>query len=121
MERIQKVVALACATGGLLPSSAGGWPVSASSQPPDRWGRVGHLKGKHTIGLYPSLDGTTKWVCIDIDILEPVVVLPVREGLGERGIHYLMEFSGNKGFQLCIFFRQPSPNHVARALGGPHR
>jgi len=29
----------------------------------------------------------------------------------------LTEFSGNKGFHLWVFFDQPSPNRVARALG----
>jgi hypothetical protein len=78
---------------------------------------VGHLKGKHTIGLYPAPAGTTKWICIDIDILEPAAVLTARERLGECEIPYLTEFSGNKGFHLWVFFSQPSPNRIARSLG----
>ena len=78
---------------------------------------IGHLKGKHTIGLYTAQDGTSKWVCIDIDILEPNTVLAVRESLGEFEIPCLTEFSGNKGFHLWIFFGQPFPNRIARALG----
>lgn len=78
---------------------------------------VGHLKGNHTIGLYSAQDGTSKWVCIDIDICEPAAVLAVRERLGEHEIPYLTEFSGNKGFHLWVFFSQPSPNRIARALG----
>jgi hypothetical protein len=43
---------------------------------------VGHLKGNHTIGLYPAQDGTSKWVCLDIDIREPAAALTFRERLG---------------------------------------
>ncbi len=78
---------------------------------------VGHLKGKHTIGLYPAQDGTTKWACIDIDVREPAAVLTVREKLGEFEIPYLTEFSGNKGFHLWVFFDKLFPNRVARILG----
>jgi len=75
-----------------------------------------HLRGEKTIGLYGSLDSTTKWLCIDIDDLEEGAVREVQNHARRFGIPYLTEFSGKKGYHLWVFFDKPYPNKIARAL-----
>jgi hypothetical protein len=77
---------------------------------------LSHLKGTKTIGLYGSPDSMTKWLCIDIDVLDEVAVREVQNHLRRFNIPYLTEFSGKKGYHIWVFFDKPFPNHVARTL-----
>jgi len=75
-----------------------------------------HFQGKHTIGLYPSADSTTKWLCVDIDKLDECAVRESQNHARRFSIPYLTEYSGKKGYHLWIFFDKPYPNRIARAL-----
>jgi hypothetical protein len=77
---------------------------------------LSHLRGGKTIGLYGSPDSMTKWLCIDIDILDEVAVREVQNHLRRFNIPHLTEFSGKKGYHIWVFFDKPYPNHVARVL-----
>lgn len=77
---------------------------------------LSHLRGTKTIGLYGSSDSMTKWICIDIDVLDEVAVREVQNHLRRFKIPYLTEFSGKKGYHIWVFFDKPYQNHVARAL-----
>lgn len=75
-----------------------------------------HLQGATTIGLYSSSNGTTKWLCIDIDTLNKAELSKVQQRVSRLGIPFLTEFSGRKGYHIWIFFDKPYPNRIARAL-----
>lgn len=77
-----------------------------------------HLQGKKTIGLYVSANGTTRWLCVDIDDLDEIAVREVQNHARRFKIPYLTEFSGKKGYHIWVFFDRPYPNRIARALAG---
>lgn len=75
-----------------------------------------HLRGEGTIGLYGASDGTTKWLCIDVDDLDDAAIREVQNHARRYRIPYLTEFSGKKGYHLWVFFDKSYPNTIARAL-----
>ena len=75
-----------------------------------------HLSGEITVGLYPSADSTTKWLCIDIDNLDECAVREPQNHARRFNIPYLTEFSGKKGYHLWVFFDKPYSNRIARAF-----
>jgi len=77
---------------------------------------LSHLKGQQTIGLYGSVDSTTKWLCIDVDDLNTTAIREIQNHARRLKIPYLTELSGKKGYHLWIFFNKPYPNRIARAL-----
>ena len=78
---------------------------------------LSHLRGEETIALLPNSNGTTQWVCVDVDIRRSAAVESVREKLYQLSIPFLTEFSGRKGFHVWVFFDCAYPNASARALG----
>ncbi len=76
-----------------------------------------HLIGELTLGLYPYSNSTTKWICVDIDTLEPEATRRIRDKLNEHQIPHLVEFSGKKGFHIWIFVEPACSNRIARTLG----
>jgi len=78
---------------------------------------LSHLRGEETVGLLTYSDGTTQWVCIDVDIRRSAAVESIHEKLHQLSIPSLTEFSGCKGFHVWVFFDRPYPNAAARALG----
>src|SRR5690606_9114454 len=78
-----------------------------------------HLNGDKTLGVYQLKDNTVKWVCFDIDISKGSEIKSstwenIRRQtkyLGKRlyqlGVPFLVEFSGNKGMHIWVFFTEP--------------
>lgn len=78
---------------------------------------LGHLLGRKPVGVYSLMsDGTTKWVCIDIDHDN---FAAVREFV-LRCEHYCLpvyvERSKSKGFHIWGFFQNPVPARKARSV-----
>ena len=78
---------------------------------------LSHLRGEVTVALLPYSNGTTKWVCIDVDVRRSAAVESVREKLHRLSIPSLTEFSGRKGFHVWVLFDRAYPNATARSLG----
>lgn len=76
-----------------------------------------HLRGGLTLGLYGASSSTTRWLCIDVDTRDEVVVRRLWQRLDHLEIPVLTEFSGRKGYHLWVFFDSPVPNSDVRALG----
>jgi len=92
---------------------------------------VDHLSGKRTLGVYQLADDdTVKWLCLDVDINKgndstaDVLINLVQNHtkalakvLKHLGIPFLVEFSGNRGYHLWIFFEEPVKAKLAMSLG----
>lgn len=87
---------------------------------------VKHLQGEVTIGTYAhDKNDTVKWLCLDMDIrkgetgdvqkLTMDVATFVAARLPKNS--YRVEFSGNRGYHLWIFFGEPVAAAQAYALG----
>lgn len=93
-----------------------------------------HLAGEMVLGVYPVLDGKTKWFCIDVDVKKEVyskpdfdreayikqateIVESIKTRLSIAGIKAYREDTGGKGAHLWLFFE---PNilvkHVLRTI-----
>lgn len=85
-----------------------------------------HLEGTQTIGVFPVLDGRTKWLCIDIDINKEIYEAPgwkwednakevdaiaeaIKAKLALKDIKSYKESSGGKGMHVWVFFDPPVP------------
>ena len=97
-----------------------------------------HLQGSKTVSVFPiAEDDTVKWLCFDVDI-SPQTKRAIKQGemthedairkaqqtvrtlvrfLYRVGIPFRVEFSGNKGYHVWIFFDSPVPTHKAYDLG----
>lgn len=94
-----------------------------------------HLAGEITVGLYPlDINNNVNWFAFDIDISKHFlnnsneeeiiekfkelreVVLKLYQRLNALEIEPLIEFSGNKGYHLWCFFKEPIPAAVAKKI-----
>lgn len=85
-----------------------------------------HLKGSRTIGVYSinPQDQTVKWICWDIDTLDPENVKGAIKGIHDRiKAHQLrleatlVEFSGSKGYHVWLLFEPPISAALAYHMG----
>jgi hypothetical protein len=80
----------------------------------------GHLRGHHTVGVYPLLMDDTCWfLAVDFDKAtwreDSAAFL---QASAARGIPAALERSrSGQGDHVCIFFAEPVPASVARRLG----
>jgi len=93
-----------------------------------------HLTGRQTIGLYQVKpeENTIKWACLDIDLTKSVwssesfniedwkdKLLEQAEIskklLSNKGIPSYIEFSGNKGYHVWVFFENPVPSSIIKS------
>lgn len=108
----------------------------AEQQPDGKYRRVGraltredidaHLAYEKTIGVYAinPQDQTVKWICWDIDVIDPVRVKELIQGILKRIKEHhlevaasLIEFSGRKGYHLWLFFNPPIVAALAYRMG----
>lgn len=75
-----------------------------------------HLKAEITLGTY-SLNGKTRWLCVDIDSRVVGEIEDVLLKAKELKIPAYLEDSGNKGFHVWVFFNGFFENKKARELG----
>jgi len=75
-----------------------------------------HLLGEITVGIYPGFN-ESKWVCIDIDSKEKQNVLNIIDHFKKFDVFPCLEDSGNKGYHLWVFFKDPISNKMARDIG----
>lgn len=86
-----------------------------------------HLAGKITLGAYQLReDGTVGWLCIDVDCDEDspparhstrTLTITARDKMAQMGLPVVVEFTGNKGFHLWVFFPDGAPAILMRRLG----
>jgi hypothetical protein len=91
--------------------------------------RSGPLTGRFRVGSYgPALDGTTKWLCIDLDgaghadgqcLAEPDhVAAHILNRARSLGMPACLERSGGgRGWHVWVFFETPIDARTARTLG----
>lgn len=103
------------------PQSCGNYPCEHRTyRPLTREIVERHLRGKETIGVYSTReDNTVKWLCIDVDDLDQNVVLDIAGNVVKRfgKKSCLVEFSGNRGYHIWLFFTNPIPAQDAWLLG----
>jgi len=76
-----------------------------------------HIEKNITIGVYPGYDSKTKWCCLDLDENNKEKIIHLYNKAKELGITAYIEFSGNKGFHLWVFFDKPTSNKQAKLIG----
>lgn len=81
-----------------------------------------HLDGKSTLGVFSSTNHT-KFICFDIDVKDKdkakwtvyrLVNSLIEIGIPENDIH--ISLSGNKGYHVELYFKNPIKNEVAYEL-----
>ena len=87
----------------------------------------GTLKGRFRVGSYaPSIEGTTRWLCLDFDgpghsnpLADPLAAaIEARDAFVAVGLPvYLERSGGGHGWHIWCFFEQPIPAGKARELG----
>ncbi|MCS7175389.1 CRISPR-associated primase-polymerase type A1 [Pseudothermotoga sp.] len=96
-------------------TSTGYYPVRSPMKERDI---IDHLEGSKTIGVYPlRSDNCIKFAAFDVDLKDTVlkdrekallncqeVVKQICKELEIEGIKHYLEFSGNKGYHVWIFF-----------------
>ena len=83
-----------------------------------------HLMGDTVIGAYTlRQDNTVMWMCFDVDSsdLSKARDLALKLSNMLRDIHHAVEFSGNKGYHVWVFFSKPAPAENVRALAAELR
>lgn len=78
-----------------------------------------HLMGDAVIGAYTLRpDGTITWMCFDVDSssLEMARDLTLKLSNFLDRIPHIVEFSGNKGYHVWIFFAKPAPAAQVRQI-----
>lgn len=83
-----------------------------------------HLMGEHVIGAYTlRADNTVTWMCFDVDSsdLKAARELTFKLSSFLSSIPHIIEFSGNKGYHVWIFFKKSVPAENVRALAGEIR
>jgi len=82
-----------------------------------------HFSGKYCIGVYPIRDNHTKFLCFDIDGKDSQTLygfgflVGILIYLGITLHHFLIEFSGQKGYHLWVFFEEWISSDKAYKLG----
>ena len=81
-----------------------------------------HLQGKRTIAIYPLAPeiSTCSFTVLDIDKKETAITEKLVEKMVELGIDkksILVEFSGNKGYHIWLFYEKPIEASKAKKLG----
>lgn len=80
-----------------------------------------HLRGEIVIGAYTVLPGNmVRWLAFDVDSkadLEQAKVIARKLCDFLNGISYAIEWSGNKGYHILIFFKKPVPAVEAKKVG----
>lgn len=88
-----------------------------------------HLDGEQTYGVYQLMDGTIKWVCFDVDINKGEeinrrnkdrireITTQISKRLDDCRVPHLIEFSGNKGMHVWVFFSEPVTAAKGMAFG----
>jgi len=75
-----------------------------------------HLDFVLTIGIFAGLN-KTKWLCIDIDEFDTDKIKNIAKKAQELNLNPYIEFSGQKGFHIWVFFEKPVENSKLRQLG----
>lgn len=78
---------------------------------------LSHVEASRTIAVYTAADSTTKWLAIDIDDTRSEPLRRVLDACNARGLPFLVEDSGRRGFHIWLFFTHQVPNRDARRLG----
>lgn len=80
-----------------------------------------HLRGEVVLGAYTLLPGNTvRWMAFDVDAKgDPAKAKEIAQKICEfiGGIAYVIEWSGNKGYHIIIFFAEPVPAIEAKTVG----
>lgn len=80
-----------------------------------------HLAGETVLGAYNLLpNNTVRWMAFDVDSkADYAKAREIAKKLCEflDGIDYIVEWSGNKGYHIIIFFDKPVPAAEAKAVG----
>jgi len=83
-----------------------------------------HLLGEVVIGAYTLRpDNTVFWMCFDVDSSDLGKARDLTLKLSNllQSIPHAIEFSGNKGYHLWVFFNKPAPAENVRALASEMR
>lgn len=83
-----------------------------------------HLMGETILGAYTlRQDNTILWMCFDIDSsnLQAAKDLTLKLSNLMTGIPHGIEYSGNKGYHLWVFFTKPVPAENVRSLANEMR
>jgi len=83
-----------------------------------------HLMGEIIIGAYTlRQDNTVTWMCFDVDAsdLNEARNLALKLSIFLQSVPHLVEFSGNKGYHIWVFFKKAVPAENVRALAGEIR
>lgn len=80
-----------------------------------------HLDGTTVLGAYTLLPGNTvRWMAFDVDSkADPAKAREIARKLCDflGGISYIVEWSGNKGYHILIFFATAVPATEAKKIG----
>lgn len=80
-----------------------------------------HLRGEVVLGAYTVLPGNfVRWMAFDVDSkADPEKAKDIARKLCDflNGVSYVIEWSGNKGYHILIFFANPVPAVEAKNVG----
>lgn len=80
-----------------------------------------HLRGEVVLGAYNLLpDNTCRWMAFDVDSkadYSKARELAIKLCDFLDGVSYIVEWSGNKGYHIIIFFDKPVPAAEAKMIG----
>lgn len=75
-----------------------------------------HLRGEETVGIYPVVEETTKFLTLDIDTksgtskdIAQLYTQALNQACKRLGLGPILEDSGNKGYHLWLFFEDFAP------------
>jgi len=83
-----------------------------------------HLIGDMVMGAYTlRQDNTVMWMCFDVDStdLQAAKDLTLKLSNFLQEVPHAIEFSGNKGYHVWLFFGKPVPAENVRAIGAEIR
>ena len=83
-----------------------------------------HLIGDAVMGAYTlRQDNTVMWMCFDVDStdLQAAKDLTLKLSNFLQTVPHAIEFSGNKGYHVWLFFSKPVPAENVRAIGAEIR
>lgn len=99
----------------------GSWEGGCVKSPITQDLMMSHLLGVIGVGIYPVVDGVTRWGCSDIDVPDLDAVRNLQLGLSVKGIHAWVERS-RRGYHLWVFASEPVPaNMMRRCLMAVHQ
>lgn len=79
-----------------------------------------HLRGQVCWGSYTLLpNSTVRWICWDVDSTDLTRARNIALAISEKleGIPHCIEFSGNKGYHIWIFLKEPVSAEAAKGFG----